>query len=314
MLCKVADRAYKARMALLIKNGEIVTADERYVADIFCADETITRIEPNIPPPPGAEVVEAAGKYVFPGGIDVHTHLDMPFGGTTSSDDFETGTRAAAFGGTTTIVDFVTPERGQALPAALEARLACAAGKAAIDYGLHMIVTDLGGAACVRACPGPATAVPMRAAVVPRRKSRRASIFVMAFTFQGILVASVVFGLPFMIQPLQNGLMALPDSLREASYTLGKSRVTTFFRVLLPNIKPSIVTAVAMTFAHSIGEFGIVLMVGGNMPGETKVASIAIYDEVQALNYGVANQYAFILFILSFVLLTIIYSVNKRFR
>lgn len=138
--------------------------------------------------------------------------------------------------------------------------------------------------------------------------------FRLAFTFQGILIASVMFGLPFMIQPLQNGLMALPDSLREASYTLGKSKVTTFFRVLLPNIKPSIVTAVAMTFAHCIGEFGIVLMVGGNMPGETKVASIAIYDEVQALNYDVANQYAFILFILSFVLLTIIYSVNKRFR
>ncbi|WP_243347920.1 molybdate ABC transporter permease subunit [Parabacteroides sp. FAFU027] len=138
--------------------------------------------------------------------------------------------------------------------------------------------------------------------------------FRLAFTFQGVLVASVLFGLPFMIQPLQNGLMALPDSLREASYTLGKSKVTTFFRVLLPNIKPSIVTAVAMTFAHCIGEFGIVLMVGGNMPGETRVASIAIYDEVQALNYEVANQYAFILFILSFVLLTIIYSVNKRFR
>ncbi len=138
--------------------------------------------------------------------------------------------------------------------------------------------------------------------------------FRLAFTFEGILIASVVFGLPFMIQPLQNGLMALPDSLREASYTLGKSKITTFFRVLLPNIKPSIVTAVAMTFAHSIGEFGIVLMVGGNMPGETRVASIAIYDEVQALNYDVANQYAFILFILSFVLLTIIYSVNKRFR
>ncbi len=77
--------------------------------------------------------------------------------------------------------------------------------------------------------------------------------FRLAFTFEGILVASVVFGLPFMIQPLQNGLMALPDSLREASYTLGKSKLTTFFRVLLPNIKPSIVTAVAMTFAHCIG-------------------------------------------------------------
>jgi molybdate transport system permease protein len=134
----------------------------------------------------------------------------------------------------------------------------------------------------------------------------------LAFSFKGILIASILFGLPFMVQPLQNGLMQLPDSLREAAYTLGKSKSTTFFRVLLPNIKPSVITAVALTFAHSIGEFGIVLMVGGNMPGETRVASIAIYDEVQSMNYDKANQYAFILFIVSMVILTIIYSVKRK--
>ena len=135
----------------------------------------------------------------------------------------------------------------------------------------------------------------------------------LAFTFEGVLIASVIFSLPFMIQPLHNGLRSLPDSLREASYTLGKSKLITFFRVLLPNIKPSVITAVALTFAHSIGEFGIVLMVGGNMPGVTRVASIAIYDEVQALNFEAANQYALLLFLASLILLTIIYSVNKKY-
>lgn len=136
----------------------------------------------------------------------------------------------------------------------------------------------------------------------------------LAFTFGGVLIASVVFSLPFMVQPLHNGLRLLPESLREASYTLGKSKSATFFRVLLPSIKPSVITAVALTFAHSIGEFGIVLMVGGNMPGETRVASIAIYDEVQSLNFALANQYAFILFAVSFVLLATIYSVNKKYE
>lgn len=135
----------------------------------------------------------------------------------------------------------------------------------------------------------------------------------LAFSFEGVLIASVIFSLPFMIQPLYNGLCALPDSLHEASYTLGKSKTTTFFRVLLPNIKHSVITAVALTFAHTIGEFGIVLMVGGNMQGETRVASIAIYDEVQALNFRAANQYALILFVTSFTLLTVIYSVNKKY-
>jgi len=135
----------------------------------------------------------------------------------------------------------------------------------------------------------------------------------LAFTFGGVLIASVLFSLPFMVQPLHNGLRLLPDSLREASYTMGKSKTTTFFRVLIPNIKPSMITAIALTFAHSIGEFGIVLMVGGNMPGQTRVASIAIYDEVQSLNFAVANKYALILFLVSLILLTTIYSVNKKY-
>ena len=134
----------------------------------------------------------------------------------------------------------------------------------------------------------------------------------LAFSFEGVLLASLVFSLPFMIQPLQNGLTAIPVSLREAAYTLGKSKTETFFKVLIPNMIPSIVTALAMTFAHCIGEFGVVIMVGGNMPGETRVASIAIYDEVQAMNYDVANQYSLVLFIISLVILTVIYSMNGK--
>lgn len=134
----------------------------------------------------------------------------------------------------------------------------------------------------------------------------------LAFSFEGVLIASVLFSLPFMIQPLQNGLTAIPKSFRETAYTLGKSELTTFIRVLIPNMVPSIITAAAMTFAHCIGEFGVVIMVGGNMPGETRVASIAIYDEVQAMNYNTANQYSFILFIISLLILTLIYSINGK--
>ncbi len=138
----------------------------------------------------------------------------------------------------------------------------------------------------------------------------------LAFSFEGVLLASIISSTPFMIQPLRNGLTALPASLREASFTLGKSEVETFFRVLVPNVIPAIITAVAMTFAHCIGEFGVIIMVGGNMPGETRVASIAIYDEVQSLNYGAANRYSLVLFIVSLVLLTLIFSINvqKKFR
>lgn len=134
----------------------------------------------------------------------------------------------------------------------------------------------------------------------------------LAFSFEGILIASVIFSLPFMVQPIQNGLKALPSSLKEASYTLGKSKTETFFRILIPNIRTSIVTAVALTFAHCIGEFGVVLIVGGDIPGITRVASIAIYDEAQALNFNVANKYAFILFIFSFSMLALIYTLNKK--
>jgi molybdate transport system permease protein len=134
----------------------------------------------------------------------------------------------------------------------------------------------------------------------------------LAFSFEGILIASVIFSLPFMIQPLQNGLRALPGHIREASYTLGKSKTVTFFHVLLPNIRPSVITALALTFAHSIGEFGMVLMVGGNMPGKTRVASVAIYDEVQSLNFEAANKYALVLFSVSFILLVFIYGINRK--
>ena len=134
----------------------------------------------------------------------------------------------------------------------------------------------------------------------------------LAFSFEGVLLASVVFSLPFMIQPLQNGLTAIPVSFREAAYTLGKTKTETFFRVLIPNMIPSIVTALAMTFAHCIGEFGVVIMVGGNMPGETRVASIAIYDEVQAMNYEMATQYSLVLFLISLAILTLIYSINGK--
>jgi molybdate transport system permease protein len=134
----------------------------------------------------------------------------------------------------------------------------------------------------------------------------------LAFSFEGVLIASIISNIPFMVQPLQNGLSAIPESLREASSTLGKSEIVTFFRVVIPNITPSIITAIAMTFAHCIGEFGVVLMVGGSMPGETRVASIAIYDEVQSLNYSTANRYSLVLFAVSLVLLTIIYSINAK--
>lgn len=129
-------------MSLLIRNGTIVTATDRYAGDVFVEGERVTTIGTSLSMA-ADRVIDATGRYVLPGGIDVHTHLDMPFGGTTSSDDFETGTIAAAFGGTTTIVDFAIQYRGQSLQAAWDAWMRKADGKAAIDYGFHMIVTDL---------------------------------------------------------------------------------------------------------------------------------------------------------------------------
>ncbi|MCK4577173.1 MAG: dihydropyrimidinase, partial [Candidatus Marinimicrobia bacterium] len=131
-------------MSLLIKNGRIITAADDYHADIFVEQDTVTLIGRNLEVE-ADQVLDARGKYVFPGGIDPHTHLDMPFGGTVSADDFETGTRAAAHGGTTTIIDFAIQTRGHSSLEALETWHAKANGKTAIDYGFHMIVTDVEG-------------------------------------------------------------------------------------------------------------------------------------------------------------------------
>jgi dihydropyrimidinase len=132
-------------MSLIIKNGRIVTAADDYVADVFCEHGTIVAIGKDLPSHrfQAERTIDAAGQYVIPGGIDVHTHLNMPFGGTTSADDFESGTIAAAFGGTTSIVDFAIQYRGQTMRHALEDWRKRADGKAVIDYGFHMIVTEL---------------------------------------------------------------------------------------------------------------------------------------------------------------------------
>lgn len=134
----------------------------------------------------------------------------------------------------------------------------------------------------------------------------------LAFSFNGLVLASCIFSLPFLVQPVQSGFQNLPVSLTEAAYTLGKSRWQTFLRVLLPNIKPSLLAGTILAFAHTIGEFGVVLMIGGNLPDQTRVASIAIYDEVESLNYAAANFYAGVLLVLSFVILLAVYVLNRR--
>ncbi|GGX11974.1 molybdenum ABC transporter permease subunit [Aquimarina muelleri] len=137
------------------------------------------------------------------------------------------------------------------------------------------------------------------------------------FSFEGVLFASILYSLPFMVHPIQAGFSNLNSTIIEASYILGKSKTTTLFKVLLPNIKPSLLTGIVLAFAHTIGEFGVVLMIGGNIPGKTKVASIAIYDEVEALNYTTANWYSIILFVITFSILLLVYLINggylKRF-
>ena len=136
----------------------------------------------------------------------------------------------------------------------------------------------------------------------------------LVFSFPGLVIASVIYSLPFMVHPIQAGLTALPPTLREASYSLGKTKWQIVFKVLLPNIKPSLLSGFVLTFAHTIGEFGVVLMIGGNIPGKTRVASIAIYDEVESLNYHNANIYALVLFITSFIILLTLYIFNYRMR
>jgi len=128
-------------MSLLIRNGEIITADSRYTADIFCEGDTITRIDRNIPAPAGAEVIDAKGKYVFPGFIDPHVHIYLPFMGTVSKDDYVTGSRAALVGGTTTLIEMCCPARKDDALASFELWMSKAAGKSACDFSFHMGVT-----------------------------------------------------------------------------------------------------------------------------------------------------------------------------
>src|SRR5437868_4399305 len=127
----------------LIRGGTVVTAADTYVADVGISDGKISAIAKELPTNNARQVIDASGKYVMPGGIDVHTHLDMPFGGTTSADDFETGTRAAAFGGTTTLIDFAIQYKGQSLRTAFDTWMAKASAKAVCDYAFHCIITDL---------------------------------------------------------------------------------------------------------------------------------------------------------------------------
>ena len=141
--------------------------------------------------------------------------------------------------------------------------------------------------------------------------------FQLAFSFQGLVFASMIYSLPFMVQPIQSGLSNLSPTLREAAMILGKSTWTTAINVLLPNIKPALLTGTVLAFAHTIGEFGVVLMIGGSIPNQTKVASIAIYEEVDSLNYDTANTYSLLLFGVSFTILLMVYLINggyfKRF-
>jgi molybdate transport system permease protein len=134
----------------------------------------------------------------------------------------------------------------------------------------------------------------------------------LVFTFPGLVIASMIYSLPFMVNPVLSGFKSLSPALKEASYTLGKSGTSTLIRVLLPNIRPSLVTGIVLSFAHTIGEFGVVLMIGGNIPGQTRVASLAIYDEVQSLNYTEANRYALILLAFSFSILVLVYGLHYR--
>lgn len=139
----------------------------------------------------------------------------------------------------------------------------------------------------------------------------------LVFSFSGLVIASMIYSLPFMVHPISSGLASTPSSIREASYLMGYSKLKTLFKILIPNIRPSLLTAIVLAFAHTVGEFGVVLMIGGNIPNKTKVASIAIYDEVEAMNYGNANSYSLILFSITFTILLVVYLINggylKRF-
>jgi molybdate transport system permease protein len=136
----------------------------------------------------------------------------------------------------------------------------------------------------------------------------------LVFSFAGLVVGSVFFSLPFMINPVVSGLESLPASLTEAAHVLGKSKWETLFRVLLPNIRPSLLAGGVLAFAHTVGEFGVALMIGGGIPGKTRVASIAVYDEVESFHYAVAHAYSAILCLFCFGALMALMFFNRKWQ
>jgi len=134
----------------------------------------------------------------------------------------------------------------------------------------------------------------------------------LAFSFAGLVVASCIYSLPFVVQPLQSAFEALDRRAVEASWTMGASSIYTFVHVVVPQVRRGLLTAIVLGFAHTMGEFGVVLMVGGNIPGETQVVSVAIYEQVEQINYDVAGQLSAGLLLFSFVVLLAVYGMNRR--
>ena len=134
----------------------------------------------------------------------------------------------------------------------------------------------------------------------------------LVFNFTSLVIASCFYSLPFMVQPMQSGFESLDKNMLEASYCAGKGKWETIAKVALPNIKPALLTAIIVTFAHTVGEFGVVLMVGGSIPGETKVASVAIYEFVETLDHDSAHIYSAIMVLISFVVLLCVYIFNQK--
>jgi molybdate transport system permease protein len=136
----------------------------------------------------------------------------------------------------------------------------------------------------------------------------------LTFSFSGLVIASCLYSLPFAVQPLVNAFESLGNSKLEAAWTLGATRMDAFFSIALPLSIRGYLSAVALSFAHTLGEFGVVLMVGGNIPGETRVISIAIYDQVESLNYAAAHQLSAVLLVVAFIALFSMFLVNRRWQ
>jgi molybdate transport system permease protein len=137
---------------------------------------------------------------------------------------------------------------------------------------------------------------------------------ILPFTFAGLVVASVIYSLPFVVQPLQNAFESIPDRALETAATLRASALDTFFSVELPLAKPGLLTASVLGFAHTVGEFGIVLMIGGNIPYQTRVVSVQIYDHVEAMEYAQAHWLSMAMLLFSFVVLLLLYTFNPSSR